>query len=159
MQITIIGVGKLKEKYLKMAVDEYLKRLTTMAKVNIKEVGDEKIPVSPSQNQIKQLLDMEGRRIAEAIPNNSYLIALDIKGKNLSSEELSAHIDELALNGQSNLTFVIGGSLGLSEDILKKADFSLSFGKMTFPHQLMRTMLLEQIYRALMISQGRTYHK
>ena len=159
MQITIIAVGKLKEKYLKMAVDEYLKRLTTMAKVNILEVPDEKIPTSPSANQIKQLLELEGKKINSVIPNNSYLIVLDLEGENLASEELAARIEDLALKGQSHLTFVIGGSHGLSEEVLKKADFSLSFGKMTFPHQLMRPILLEQIYRSFSINQGRAYHK
>ena len=159
MQITIIAVGKLKEKYLKMAVDEYLKRLTTMAKVNILEVPDEKIPTSPSANQIKQLLELEGKKINSVIPSNSYLIVLDLEGENLASEELAARIEDLALKGQSHLTFVIGGSHGLSEEVLKKADFSLSFGKMTFPHQLMRPILLEQIYRSFSINQGRAYHK
>lgn len=159
MQISIIAVGRIKEDYLKKAIAEYLKRLTVSAKVNIKEVADEKIPANASPAQEEEVRDKECRKILSTLPDNAHHIALDLGGENLSSEELAALIENLALAGKSHLVFTIGGSLGLNEEIKKKADYRLSFGRMTFPHQLMRVILLEQIYRAFKIIKGETYHK
>ena len=159
MNINIICVGKLKEKYWTDAVNEYLKRLKIYANVKVIEVLDEKAPENLSSLQIKQLLKKEGERILKNIHNGAFLITLDIEGKNLSSEELAEFLNNKMANGVSNITFVIGGSLGIYEDIKRKANFSLSFSRMTFPHQLMRVILLEQIYRAEKIIRHEPYRK
>lgn len=159
MQIQITAVGKLKEDYLREGIAEYLKRLTTMAKVKIIEVADEKLPSGDAEALTNRAKEAEGERILAALPKNSYHIALDMRGKNISSPELARLIEELALSGQSQLAFTIGGSVGLSKQVLDSADYLLSFGQLTYPHQLMRLMLLEQIYRALKINRGETYHK
>jgi len=159
MNINIICVGKLKEKYWTDAVNEYLKRLKIYANVKVIEALDEKAPENLSSLQIKQLLKKEGERILKNIHNGAFLITLDIEGKNLSSEELAEFLNNKMANGVSNITFVIGGSLGICEDIKRKANFSLSFSRMTFPHQLMRVILLEQIYRAEKIIRHEPYHK
>lgn len=159
MKITILCVGKIKEKYLSMAIDEYTKRLSRYCKLEIIEVPDEKTPEQASQAQEIQIKNLEGERILKYIKDGAYLITLAIDGKTLSSEEFADKIDQLGVGGSSHLIFVIGGSLGLSDDILSKADYKLSFSKMTFPHQLMRVILLEQIYRAYRINLNQPYHK
>ncbi|MFC0015391.1 MULTISPECIES: 23S rRNA (pseudouridine(1915)-N(3))-methyltransferase RlmH [Allobacillus] len=159
MKITIISVGKLKEKYLKQGIQEYLKRLSSYAKVDIIEVADEKAPENLSEAEEKQVKDKEGERILQAISPDTYVITLEIEGKMLSSEQLAKKMDELALHGKSKLAFVIGGSLGISEAVQQRSNFAISFSKMTFPHQLMRLILLEQVYRGFRISRGEPYHK
>lgn len=159
MKINLISVGKIKEKYFVDAIKEYTKRLGKYCSLKVIEVPDEKAPENLSDKEMIQVKDKEGERILSKMDDNTYLIALAIDGKQLSSEQLSAKIDDLGVMGRSNLTFVIGGSLGLSENVLKKADFKLSFSKMTFPHQLMKVVLLEQVYRAFRISRNEPYHK
>jgi len=146
MQITIIAVGKLKEKYLKDGINEYLKRLSPYAKVNILELADEKAPDNYSENELLQVKEKEGVKILQHIKDNQYVIALVIEGELLSSEELASEIDKLITYGNSHIVFIIGGSMGLSKKVYKRADKHLSFSKMTFPHQLMRLILVEQIY-------------
>ena len=159
MNITIITVGKLKEKYLKQGIDEYLKRLTAYAKVEIIELPDEKAPETLSDVEMLQIKDKEGERILSKINPDAHVIALAIEGKMKTSEELADTIDTLGTYGKSKITFIIGGSLGLSQGVMKRADEALSFSKMTFPHQLMRLILVEQIYRAYRIIRGEPYHK
>lgn len=159
MNIKLITVGKLKEKYLKDAVNEYLKRLTAYAKVEIIELADEKETENISLKDIELIKIKEGKKILDKIKERDYLILLDVEGKQISSEDLANKIENLSLQGKSNLTFIIGGSNGVSEEIKKKSDFKLSFSKMTFPHQLMRVILLEQIYRGFKINKGEPYHK
>lgn len=159
MNISIVTVGKLKEKYLKQGIDEYLKRLGSYAKVEVIEVADEKAPEELSGTEMVQVKQKEGERILAKIGADTYVIALAINGKLKSSEELAEGLDKLATYGKSKIAFVIGGSLGLSEEVLKRADEHLSFSKMTFPHQLMRLILVEQIYRAFRINRGEPYHK
>lgn len=159
MNITIISVGKLKEKYLKHAIEEYSKRLSRYCKLNIIELDDEQTPDNASLKDELIIKDKEGNKILNIIKDNMYVITLDLKGKMLSSEELSKFIDNCGVMGNSNLCFVIGGSLGLSESVLKRSNHSLCFSKMTFPHQLFRVMLLEQIYRGFRIMRGEPYHK
>lgn len=159
MNISIITVGKLKEKYLKQGIDEYLKRLSAYAKIDIIEVPDEKAPEELSETEMLIVKQKEGERILAKINPDAYVIALAIEGKLKSSEELADTLDKLATYGKSKVAFVIGGSLGLSEDVLKRADEKLSFSMMTFPHQLMRLILVEQVYRAFRINRGEPYHK
>lgn len=159
MNISIITVGKLKEKYLKQGIDEYLKRLSAYAKMDIIEVPDEKAPEELSETEMLQVKQKEGERILAKINPDAHVIALAIEGKMKSSEELADTLDKLATYGKSKVSFVIGGSLGLSEDVLKRADEKLSFSKMTFPHQLMKLILVEQVYRAYRINRGEPYHK
>ncbi|NLL19561.1 MAG: 23S rRNA (pseudouridine(1915)-N(3))-methyltransferase RlmH [Clostridia bacterium] len=159
MQITIIGVGKIKENYLVKAIDEYKKRLGRYCKLTIVEVPDVKAPESLSDKEREQVKTAEGASILSQLKDGMYVVALDIKGRMLTSEELAEKIDDLGVQGHSHLAFIIGGSLGLSEQVLKKADFRLSFSPMTFPHQLMRLILLEQIYRSFKIIKGEPYHK
>lgn len=159
MNISIVTVGKLKEKYLKMGIDEYLKRLNSYAKVEVIEVADEKAPEELSESEILQVKQKEGERILAKISQDTYVIALAINGKMQSSEELADTLDKLATYGKSKIAFIIGGSLGLSEEVLKRANEHLSFSKMTFPHQLMKLILVEQIYRAFRINRGEPYHK
>lgn len=159
MKIVLICVGKLKEKYLSQGVDEYVKRLSRYCNLEIIELADEQTPDNASDALEKIIKKKEGERILKAMKEDSYCIALAIDGTMLSSEELAGKIDSLGLNGNSHVSFIIGGSLGLSEDVLKRADYKLSFSKMTFPHQLMRMILLEQIYRAYRIISNQPYHK
>ncbi|MEW9122013.1 MAG: 23S rRNA (pseudouridine(1915)-N(3))-methyltransferase RlmH [Thermotaleaceae bacterium] len=159
MNISIVTVGKLKEKYLKQGIDEYLKRLSAYAKVDILEVADEKAPEVLSEAEMIQVKQKEGERILAKISQDTYVIALAIQGKMQSSEELAESIDKLATYGKSKIAFVIGGSLGLSDDVIKRSNEQLSFSKMTFPHQLMKLILVEQIYRAFRINRGEPYHK
>ncbi|ASN03846.1 23S rRNA (pseudouridine(1915)-N(3))-methyltransferase RlmH [Virgibacillus necropolis] len=159
MKITIITVGKLKEKYLKQGIQEYLKRLTAYAKVDIVEVADEKAPENMSDAEMMEVKQKEGERILAQINQDTYVITLEIGGKMLSSEQLAAKMDELATYGKSKIAFIIGGSLGISEAVQKRSDLALSFSKMTFPHQLMRLVLVEQVYRGFRIIRGEPYHK
>ena len=159
MNISIITIGKLKEKYLKQGIDEYLKRLSTYAKVDVIELPDEKAPENLSESEMEQVKLKEGERILAKISEDTHVIALAIEGKMKSSEELAKDIDQLATYGRSKIAFVIGGSLGLSKEVMKRANGTLSFSKMTFPHQLMRLILLEQVYRAFRINRNEPYHK
>lgn len=159
MNITVICVGKIKEKFLKAALDEYSKRLTRYCKLDIVELNDEKTPDNASEKEELLIKEKEGNSILKHIKDNMYVIALDIQGKMISSEDLAQLISDSGIKGNSNLAFIIGGSLGLSKQVLNRADFKLSFSKMTFPHQLFRVMLLEQIYRGFRIIGGEPYHK
>ncbi|MFI8687847.1 23S rRNA (pseudouridine(1915)-N(3))-methyltransferase RlmH [Rossellomorea sp. NPDC077527] len=159
MNITIVTVGKLKEKYLKQGISEYVKRLGAYAKIDIVELADEKAPEVLSDSEMEQVKNKEGERILSKISQDHHVIALAIQGKMRSSEELADNLDKLATYGKSKVAFVIGGSLGLSDDVIKRANETLSFSKMTFPHQLMRLILVEQIYRAFRINRGEPYHK
>ncbi len=159
MKITVIGVGKIKEKFFTSAIDEYTKRLSRYCKLDIIELADEKTPDNASDTVNQQIKDKEGERILASIKDDDYVVALAIEGKMLDSVELSEKIEKLGISGISSITFVIGGSLGLSENVMKRADYKLSFSKMTFPHQLMRVILLEQVYRAYRIMKGEPYHK
>ena len=159
MNISVISVGKLKEKYLKLGIEEFSKRLSKYCKLDLIELEDEKCPENLSGKDMEIVKNKEGQRILSKIKNNSYVIALAIDGKNLSSEELADTISKLAVRGNSHITFIIGGSLGLSNEVLKRADYKLSFSKMTFPHQLMKLILLEQVYRAFRINNNEPYHK
>ncbi len=159
MKISIVCVGKIKEKFFRDAIDEYTKRLSRFCKLEIVEVADEKTPDGASEKLEEQIRVTEGERILKAVPDSAYMILLAIKGEELTSEALSDKISKLGVGGESNICFVIGGSLGTSEAVYKRADYKLSFSKMTFPHQLMRVVLLEQIYRSFKISAGEPYHK
>ncbi|WP_404456667.1 23S rRNA (pseudouridine(1915)-N(3))-methyltransferase RlmH [Oceanobacillus kapialis] len=159
MKITLVSVGKLKEKYLKQGIQEYMKRLSAYAKVDIAEVADEKAPENMSEAEMLEVKRKEGERILSHISQDTYVITLEINGKMLSSEQLAAKMDELATYGKSKIAFVIGGSLGISDEVQKRSDLALSFSKMTFPHQVMRLVLLEQVYRVFRINRGEPYHK
>ncbi|MEA3321511.1 23S rRNA (pseudouridine(1915)-N(3))-methyltransferase RlmH [Sutcliffiella horikoshii] len=159
MNISIITIGKLKEKYLKQGINEYLKRLSAYAKIEIVELPDEKAPEQLSDAEMEQVKNKEGERILGKISDDTHVIALAIEGKQRSSEELAKEMDKLATYGKSKVAFVIGGSLGLSGDVMKRANDTLSFSKMTFPHQLMKLILLEQVYRGFRINRGEPYHK
>lgn len=158
LTINIICIGKVKEKYLKDAITEYSKRLSKYCKLNILELSDEKIPDKLNDNLSNEIKNKESNAILNHIKKDSYIICLDLTGKELSSEEFSKNIENLSLQ-TSNITFVIGGSLGLSSDLLKKSHQKICFSKMTFPHQLIRVFLLEQIFRGFKISNGETYHR
>lgn len=159
MKIAILSVGKVKEKYLKDGIAEYSKRLSRYCRLEITEVPDEKTPDGASAAVEEQIKKTEGERLLRFIKDSDYVIALAIDGRMLDSVELSQQIERLGVQGNSSLVFVIGGSLGLSEEILRRADYKLSFSRMTFPHQLMRMILLEQIYRSYRIINGEPYHK
>ena len=159
LNITIIAIGKLKEQYLRDASAEYQKRLSASCKLNIIELTPEKLSDNPSAKEIENALNNEAKKIIEKIPKGAKVYSMCIEGKQRSSEELSHEIDNLALEGASNIVFIIGGSFGLSDDVKKLSTYRLSMSKMTFPHQIARIMLLEQIYRAMQISIGTKYHK
>lgn len=159
MKITLITVGKIKEKYFTDAIKEYAKRLSRYCKLEILELADEKTPDGASEAEEMQIKAKEGERILKAVKDNAYVFALAIQGKKMSSEEFADTINRLGIGGDSHLMFIIGGSLGLDERVLKRADRLISFSDMTFPHQLMRVILLEQIYRAYRIIQNEPYHK
>ena len=159
MRITLLTVGKIKERYLTDAIGEYEKRLGRYCRLSIVETPDEKTPEGAGEALERKIKEKEGERLLARIREGDFVIALAIEGKMLSSEELAAKIDRLGVDGISHIVFVIGGSLGLSDAVLRRADFSLSFSKMTFPHQLMRVVLLEQIYRSFRINAGEPYHK
>ena len=155
MKITLITVGKIKEKYLKDAIAEYSKRLSRYCKLEIVEVADEKTPDNASDTVEDAIRDKEGERILKYVKEDAYVITLEIAGKMLTSEEMAEKIEKLGVQGTSHIIFIIGGSIGLGKEILKRSDYALSFSKMTFPHQLMRVILLEQIYRRDRKSVGR----
>ena len=159
MQIDILCVGKIKERFFRDALEEYKKRLSRYCRVTEIEVVDEKTPDEAGETEVRQIKEKEGTRLLSKIRESAYVIALAIDGKSLSSEELAEKLGSLAINGQSHLQFVIGGSLGLSPEVLSRADMKLSFSKMTFPHQLMRVILAEQIYRSYRILRNEPYHK
>jgi len=159
MKITVIAVGKIKEKFFEDAIGEYSKRLSRYCKLEILQVPDEKTPDNASETVETQIKEKEGERILSKIPEGAYVIALAIEGKMLDSEELAEKINTLGITGTSQIVFIIGGSLGLSRQVLERADYKLSFSRMTFPHQLMRVVLLEQVYRGYRIITGAPYHK
>lgn len=159
MEIKIIVVGKLKEKYLKNGISEYLKRMKSYANLKIIEVKDEAAGQTLSEAEIEQIKEIEGKRILEKLPKRARVIALDLKGKQLTSERFSEEINQTMTYGTSQIVFIIGGSHGLCQEVLQKTDLKISFGKMTYPHQLMRLILVEQIYRAFKIMRNEPYHK
>lgn len=159
MRITLITVGKIKEKFFTGAIEEYAKRLTKYCTLTQIEVADEKAPETLSDKEMEQIKDKEGERILSKVKDSQYVITLEIKGKQLTSEELSEKLSSLGLEGNSDVVFIIGGSLGLSDAVMKRSNFALSFSKMTFPHQLMKVVLLEQVYRGFRIMKGEPYHK
>lgn len=159
MKITLITVGKIREKYLKDAVSEYTKRLSKYCRLEIVELADEKTPEHAGRLQEEQIRKREAERILKYIRPDAFVITLEIAGRQLSSEELAEKIERLGVQGVSHIQFIIGGSIGLGRDVLEQSDFALSFSKMTFPHQLMRVILLEQIYRSYRIINQEPYHK
>ena len=158
-KITVLTVGKIKEKYLRDAIDEYSKRLSRYCKLNIIEVADEMTPDNAGETEEEQIKQKEAQRLLKNLPEDAYVVTLEIEGRQLTSPELAECISKLAVDGNSHIAFVIGGSLGLGSDILKRSNMRLSFSRMTFPHQLMRVILLEQIYRSYRIINGEPYHK
>ncbi len=159
MRIRIITVGKIKEAFYRDAIKEYLKRLQKYATVEIVEVADEKTIEQANHAQIDSIKQKEAQRILQQIKENSYVIALEINAKQMASEELAEYIRELGIRGKSSIAFIIGGSLGLHDSVLERADHTLSFSKLTYPHQLMRVILLEQVYRCFRINSNEPYHK
>ena len=159
MKIKIVTVGKLKEKYLKDGIAEYTKRISRFAKLEMIELADEKTPDKASELENQKILETEGARILSKVGERDFVVVLAIEGKILSSEEFSKQLEQASIKGYSTLTFIIGGSLGLSSQVKERANLLMSFGKVTLPHQLMRLVLIEQIYRAFMIQQGSPYHK
>lgn len=159
MKISIVCVGKIKESFYREAVAEYAKRLSRYCKLEIIEVADEKTPEGASLQMEEQIREKEGRRILEKLSEDAFICTLEIGGKKLSSEKLAQWMEKLTVSGTSHIVFVIGGSLGLHESVSRRADLALSFSEMTFPHQLMRVILTEQIYRAFRIIHGEPYHK
>lgn len=157
MKIEIICVGKLKEKYLVQAIEEYTKRLSRYCKLSIIELSDEKTPDNASEKEELQIKEKEGEKILSKISESAYVVALDLQGKMLSSQELATFLADCGVRGNSHLIFIIGGSLGLSSSVLQRANCKLCFSKMTFPHQLFRVMLLEQIYRSFRINNNEAY--
>ena len=158
MKINIVAAGKLKEKYLSQGIAEFMKRLAPFAQVRILEIHEEKMPENPSAAEKEKVLAAEGGRLLHQVPAGSYLVVLDVYGEQKSSEELAARIDALGLQGRSNITFLIGGAFGLSAGVRAAADERLSFSRMTFTHQMVRLLLVEQIYRAFKINRGEKYH-
>ena len=159
MNVKILCVGKIKEKFYRDAIDEYVKRLSKYCSVSVVEVPDEKTSENASDTEIDIVKDKEGERLLKHINDRDFVIALAILGKQMDSVAFSKYIEDLGIQGKSSLVFVIGGSLGLSDNVLKRADYQISFSKMTFPHQLMRVILSEQIYRAMRIMKNEPYHK
>ena len=159
MKIKVVTVGKLKEKYLKDGIAEYSKRISRFAKFEMIELSDKKTPDKASESENQKILEIEGQRILSKIADRDFVIVLAIEGKTFFSEEFSKQLEETSIKGFSTLTFIIGGSLGLSSSVKNRANLSVSFGRLTLPHQLMRLVLVEQIYRAFTIQQGFPYHK
>ena len=159
MNINIIAVGKTKEKYIQEGIKEFSKRLSRYCNLKIIEVGDEKAPEKLSDKEMEAIKEKEGLKILSKIPQNSFIISLEIQGIEISSEDLSKKMEDIMVGGTNDITFLIGGSLGLSNEVRNRSDFKLSFSKMTFPHQLMRLILLEQVYRAWKIMKNEPYHK
>ena len=159
MNVTVLAVGRIKEVYLVEGIQEYAKRLSKYCKLNIIEIADEKAPDNMSLKQLEQVKNKEGEKLKYKIPRDCFLVSLAIEGKTFSSEALAAKIEDIKTYNNSHIVFVIGGSNGLSKDILNRSNLLLSFGKMTFPHQLMRMILLEQVYRSFRINNNEPYHK
>ena len=159
MKITVLCVGKVKEKFYREGIEEFVKRLSRYCKLEIIEVADEKTDENASETEIRLVKEKEGEKLLKNIKDDAYVITLCIDGKQLDSEELSEKIEKLGIQGTSHIYFIIGGSLGLADEVIKKSDFKLSFSPMTFPHQLMRLILLEQIYRSYRIMNNEPYHK
>jgi 23S rRNA (pseudouridine1915-N3)-methyltransferase len=159
MRITICAVGKIKEKFYRDAIAEYSKRLSKYCRLDIVEVEDEKTPDNAGASLCAMIKEKEGRRILSHIKDDSYVIALTIDGNKLDSVKLSKRLENLGIQGNSHITFIIGGSLGLSDEVINRSDYRLSFSDMTFPHQLMRVILLEQVYRSYRIMKNEPYHK
>ncbi|MDD4377250.1 MAG: 23S rRNA (pseudouridine(1915)-N(3))-methyltransferase RlmH [Eubacteriales bacterium] len=159
MNITVICIGKLKERYWVDAIAEYSKRMSKYCNLDIIELKETRLPDKASKALEEAVKESEGKAILKQIKNDMYVITLEILGKNISSEDLASKIEELSLQGKSNIAFIIGGSLGLSQEVSQRSDFKLSFSKMTFPHQMMRVVLLEQVYRSFKIIKKETYHK
>jgi len=158
LSISIVAVGKIREKYIKRGINDFKKRLSRYTSVNIIEVNNAHVPKNPSGSQIEQVKVKEGKKLINNIPENSYKIALDVKGKPMTSEGLAKSIENLQLKGNSDISFVIGGPYGLNKEVLNKVDYKLSLSHMTFTHQMIRLILLEQIYRAFKINRGEPYH-
>lgn len=159
MKITVLAVGKIRERYLQDAIEEYRKRLSKYCKLEIIEVADEKVPEQAGSAMEDVIRNKEAERLLKYIKSDAYVITLEIQGKMLTSEEMADQIEQLGIQGKSQICFVIGGSIGLGREIRKRADYALSFSKMTFPHPLMRVILLEQVYRSYRIMKGEPYHK
>ena len=159
MKISVITVGKIKEKYLRDAIAEYSKRLSRYCRLEIIEVADERTPEQASEAVEENIRTKEGERLLKYVRDDMYVITLEIGGKMLTSEQFAEKIETLGIQGKSSIAFVIGGSIGLGREVLKRSDYALSFSKMTFPHQLMRVVLLEQVYRGYRIINGEPYHK
>lgn len=159
MNINIIALGKIKEKFMKEAIKEFQKRLSRYCKLTIIELDDEKAPEKLSRKDMEIVKDKEGQKILKKINPSTYIITLEIEGKNLTSEDFSKKMEDIMIQGGNDISFIIGGSLGLSKEVLSRANYRLSFSKMTFPHQLMRLILLEQIYRGFRIMKNEPYHK
>ncbi len=158
MKITIISAGKLKENYLRDGIAEFSKRLHPFTQLRMIEINEEKMPEEPSEAEKQKILDAEGKRLLKQVPAKDFLFVLDVYGKQLSSEELAEKIRELALQGKSSISFVIGGAFGLSEELRNAADVCISFSRMTFTHQMVKLLLVEQIYRSFKINRGEKYH-
>ena len=158
MRITLVAAGRLKENYLRLGIGEFMKRLAPFAQVEIREIREERMPEAPSAAEKEQVLRSEGARLLKLVPEGSFLFVLDVCGKELSSEELAEELAALALKGQSSITFLIGGAFGLSEEVRRAADVRLSLSRLTFTHQMVRLLLMEQIYRAFKINRGEKYH-
>ena len=159
LHINIICIGKIKETFFKDSIDEYSKRLSKYCSLNIVELPDEKIPTNPSDKEISIIKDKEGQNILNNLKKDSYVICMDLKGKQYTSEDFSKKIENISINNNSSITFIIGGSLGISNNVLNVSNELISFSKMTFPHQLFRVILLEQIYRSFKILNNEEYHK
>ena len=158
MRITVVCAGKIKEKYLSAGIAEFMKRLRPFAQVEIREIHEEKMPDEPSAAEKEQVLHKEGEKLLKLVPAGSYLFVLDVYGAEMASEQLAAKIDQLGIQGRSNITFLIGGAFGLSKEVRAAADERLSFSQLTFTHQMVRLLLVEQIYRAFKINRGEKYH-
>ena len=158
MKITIVCAGKIKEKYLSAGIAEFMKRLRPFAQVEIKEIHEEKMPDDPSAAEKEQVLQKEGEKLLKLVPAGSFLFVLDVFGKEMPSEKLAEKIDQLGVQGRSNITFLIGGAFGLSKEVRAAADERLSFSQLTFTHQMVRLLLVEQIYRCFKINRGEKYH-
>ena len=159
MNVNVVCIGKLKERYWQEACGEYAKRLSRFMSLHVTELKEERLPDKAGAAEESAVIEAEGQAILKALPEDAFVVALDLKGKTMDSPQLSRYLDDLRLQGRSHVAFVIGGSLGLSESVLRRADLRLSFSAFTFPHQLMRVILLEQLYRACKISAGEKYHK
>lgn len=159
MKIKIVAVGKIKEEYLNLGIKEYTKRISKYANVEIIECKDEKIPENPTLKEIDKIKELEGEKILSKIKSDEHVIILDLNGLMITSIDMAKEFTKIMVNGKNTITFVIGGSLGLGENVVKRADFKIAFGKITYPHQLIRLVLCEQVYRSFKINNNETYHK